>query len=159
MPGGSARAPSTASRWLINPIIAVYNGPGLRDRGALLADGRTVYFAYGDGRDGRSSAFGARIRVAPPPAPDPTPTPPPDPVAGPLTSDRAHRQAGTAARIGSGVSAVLVRPVSVHHEDRSIVRADGDEAARERDAGAVGRPRRSEVASGRARRASPARSH
>ena len=74
--------PVNRSRWLINPIIAVYNGPGLRDRGALLADRRTVYFAYGDGRDGRSSAFGARIRVAPP-APDPTPTPPPDPSPAP----------------------------------------------------------------------------
>ena len=77
--------PINRSRWLIKPIIAVYNGPGLRDRGALLADGRTVYFAYGDGRDGRSSAFGARIRVAPPPppAPDPTPTPTPDPSPAP----------------------------------------------------------------------------
>ena len=71
------------SRWLINPIIAVYNGPGLRDRGALLADGRTIFFAYGDGRDGRSSAFGARIRVSPPPSPDPDPTPTPDPSPAP----------------------------------------------------------------------------
>jgi hypothetical protein len=50
-------------RWAVKPIIAVYNGPGMRDRGALLADGRTVYFAYGDGRDRLSAAFGARIRV------------------------------------------------------------------------------------------------
>jgi hypothetical protein len=65
----------------------VYNGPGLRDRAALLADGRTIYFAYGDGRDGRSSAFGAQIRVrpapSPTPAPDPTPTPPPTPPPDP----------------------------------------------------------------------------
>ena len=60
--------PVNRNRWSINPIIAVYNGPGLRDRGALLADGRTIYFAYGDGRDGRSAAFGARIRVTPPTA-------------------------------------------------------------------------------------------
>jgi outer membrane biosynthesis protein TonB len=69
------------NRWRINPIIATYNGPGLRDRGALLAGGRTIYFAYGDGRDGLSAAFGARIRVtlpsAPPPTPEPTPTPAP----------------------------------------------------------------------------------
>ena len=71
--------PVNRSRWRINPIIAVYNGPGLRDRGALLADGRTIYFAYGDGRDGRSSAFGARIRVTPPP-PDPTRPRRPDPA-------------------------------------------------------------------------------
>ncbi len=81
--------PVNRSRWRINPIIAVYNGPGLRDRGALLADGRTIYFAYGDGRDGRSSAFGAQIRVRPAPSPtptpppDPTPTPPPDPSPAP----------------------------------------------------------------------------
>lgn len=64
-------------RWRINPIIAVYNGPGLRDRGVLLADGSTIYFAYGDGRDGLSAAFGARIRVIPAPAPTPTPEPTP----------------------------------------------------------------------------------
>jgi hypothetical protein len=55
--------PVNRQRWRIGPIIATYNGPGLRDRGALLADGRTVYFAYGDGRDGLSAAFGARIQV------------------------------------------------------------------------------------------------
>ena len=77
--------PVNASRWRINPIIAIYNGPGLRDRRALLADGRTIYFAYGDGRDGRSAAFGARIRIASPPSPAPTPTPspPPDPTPPP----------------------------------------------------------------------------
>ena len=71
-------------RWRINPIIAVYNGPGLRDRAAVLADGRTIYFAYGDGRDGRSAAFGARIRVTlpvVPPTPTPTPSPTPTPPA------------------------------------------------------------------------------
>jgi len=73
-------------RWHINPIIARYNGPGLRDRAAVLADGRTIYFGYGDGRDGLSAAFGARIRVTlpvvePPPSPSPSPTPTPTPPA------------------------------------------------------------------------------
>lgn len=84
--GGASWVGPTAvnrSRWRIARIIATYNGPGLRDRGALLADGRTIYFAYGDGRDGRSAAFGARIRVTPaeppPPPPPPTPTPAPTP--------------------------------------------------------------------------------
>ena len=67
-------------RWAIKPIIATYNGPGLRDRAALLADGRTIYFAYGDGRDRRSAAFGARIRLSPAPTP-----PPPTPTAQPPT--------------------------------------------------------------------------
>ncbi len=76
--------PVNGHRWRISRVIAIYNGPGLRDSAALLADGRTIYFAYGDGRDRLSSAFGARVRVAaaptlPPPDPDPTPTPPPDP--------------------------------------------------------------------------------
>ena len=81
--------PVNSSRWRIKPIIAIYNGPGLRDRAVLLADGRTIYFAYGEGRDGRSAAFGARIRIAssPPPAPTPTRrrtrTPPPDPTPAP----------------------------------------------------------------------------
>jgi hypothetical protein len=57
--------PVNRHRWKIKPIIATYNGPGLRDRGALLADARTIYFAYGDGRDGLSAAFGARINVIP----------------------------------------------------------------------------------------------
>ena len=70
--------PVNGHRWRIRPIIATYNGPGLRDRAVLLADGRTIYFAYGDGRDRRSAAFGARIRVAP--EPEPTPTPPPEPT-------------------------------------------------------------------------------
>ena len=63
--------PVNGRRWRINPIIARYNGPGLRDRGALLADGRTIFFAYGDGRDGLSAAFGARISVTPPANPTP----------------------------------------------------------------------------------------
>ena len=68
--------PVTGHRWAIGPIIATYNGPGLRDRAVLMADGRTIYFAYGDGRDRRSAAFGARIRVSPPPpAPPPTASP------------------------------------------------------------------------------------
>lgn len=79
--------PVTGHRWRINPIIAIYNGPGLRDRAAVLADGRTIYFGYGDGRDGRSAAFGARIAVTPPqpgtPEPAPTPTPEPTPTPSP----------------------------------------------------------------------------
>ena len=71
--------PVNRTRWAINPIIGVYNGPGLRDRGALLADGKTIYFGYGDGRDGHSAAFGARIRVTPAPSPEPDPTPTPTP--------------------------------------------------------------------------------
>ena len=75
--------PINSHRWSIARIIARYNGPGLRDEATLLADGKTIYFAYGDGRDGLSAAFGARIRitlpVAPPPPPPPTPTPPPTP--------------------------------------------------------------------------------
>jgi hypothetical protein len=59
--------PVNRTRWAVDPINRIYNGPGLRDRGALLADGRTIYYAYGDGRDGLSAAFGARIRVTPPP--------------------------------------------------------------------------------------------
>ena len=71
-------------RWRISRIIATYNGPGLRDRAVLLADGRTIYFAYGDGRDRLSAAFGARIRItlAPVAPPDPIPTPSPDPTDG-----------------------------------------------------------------------------
>ena len=95
-----------ASRWRIKPIIAIYNGPGLRDRAVLLADGRTIYFAYGEGRYGLSAAFGARIRIASPPSPTPTPTPPrprprrlPDPDTGPdagtlsRQSSKRHRVA------------------------------------------------------------------
>ncbi len=70
-------------RWSIAPIIARYNGPGLRDSGALLADGRTIFFAYGDGRDGYSGAFGARLRLTPAPPPPPAPTPTPTPAATP----------------------------------------------------------------------------
>ena len=78
----------TANRWRINPIIATYNGPGLRDRAVVLADGRTIYFAYGDGRDGRSDAFGARIRVTPPVLEQPpTPTPPPTESPSPTPTD------------------------------------------------------------------------
>jgi hypothetical protein len=58
--------PVNGSRWAIKPILALYNGPGLRDRGTLLADGRTIFFAYGDGRYGLSAALGARIEVTPP---------------------------------------------------------------------------------------------
>ena len=75
--------PVNASRWRIKPIIAIYNGPGLRDRAVLLADGRTIYFAYGEGRAGLSAAFGARIRIASPPTPTPTPTPTPAPTPDP----------------------------------------------------------------------------
>ena len=75
--------PVTWHRWAIDPIIASYNGPGLRDRAALLADGRTIYFAYGDGRDRRSAAFGARIRVSLPPVPTAPPTPSPEPTPTP----------------------------------------------------------------------------
>jgi hypothetical protein len=80
--------PVVGRRWRINPIIATYNGPGLRDRAVVLADGRTIYYAYGDGRDGLSAAFGARIRVTPlptepPPTPTPSPTPPPTPTPTP----------------------------------------------------------------------------
>jgi hypothetical protein len=82
--------PVNGTRWRVAPIIARYNGPGLRDEGTLLADGKTIYFAYGDGRDGLSAAFGARIRVTPPvaeppptPTPTPTPTPPPAPTPTP----------------------------------------------------------------------------
>jgi hypothetical protein len=80
--------PVIAKRWRIAPIIARYNGPGLRDEATLLADGRTIYFAYGDGRDGLSAAFGARIRITlpvapPPPSPTPTPTPTPIPTPTP----------------------------------------------------------------------------
>ncbi|OGO56604.1 MAG: hypothetical protein A2V85_02145 [Chloroflexi bacterium RBG_16_72_14] len=82
--------PVNGHRWRIGPIIATYNGPGLRDRAVLLADGWTIYFAYGDGRDGLTAAFGARIRVTPPtpeapptPTPEPTPAPPPTPEAPP----------------------------------------------------------------------------
>ena len=83
--------PVNRHRWRIGPIIKTYNGPGLRDRGALLADGRTIYFAYGDGRDGLSAAFGARIRVTlpstpPPPSPTPGPTPPPETTPAPTAS-------------------------------------------------------------------------
>ena len=76
--------PVNGHRWAIDPIIATYNGPGLRDRAAVLADGRTIYFAYGDGRDRRSAVFGARIRVSPITAPPPTP--PPGPTAAPPTA-------------------------------------------------------------------------
>jgi len=83
--------PVNGHRWAIARVIARYNGPGLRDEATLLADGRTIYFAYGDGRDGLSAAFGARIRVTlpvappppPPPPPTPTPTPPPTPTPAP----------------------------------------------------------------------------
>jgi hypothetical protein len=74
-------------RWRIGPIIATYNGPGLRDRGALLADGRTIYFAYGDGRDHLSAAFGARIRITLAPVEAPSPSPTTDPGASASPSD------------------------------------------------------------------------
>ena len=70
-----------AHRWSIAPIIARYNGPGLRDSGVLLADGRTIYFAYGDGRDGYSGASGRASGSTPAPTPAPTPTPTPTPTA------------------------------------------------------------------------------
>ena len=78
--------PVNGSRWRVAPIIARYNGPGLRDEATLLADGKTIYFAYGDGRDGLSAAFGARIRVNRPQGgtPDPTPTPTPNPTPTPV---------------------------------------------------------------------------
>ena len=83
--------PVNGHRWGIGRIIARYNGPGLRDEATLLADGKTIYFAYGDGRDGLSAAFGARIRVtlpvAPPPPPPPTPTPSPPPTPTPAPTD------------------------------------------------------------------------
>jgi hypothetical protein len=81
--------PVNSHRWSIARIIARYNGPGLRDEATLLADGKTIYFAYGDGRDRLSAAFGTRIRVTlpvvppPPPPPDPTPTPTPAPTPTP----------------------------------------------------------------------------
>lgn len=81
--------PVNRHRWRIAPIIARYNGPGLRDRGALLADGQTIYFAYGDGRDGLSAAFGARIRVTVAPAPPSAPTPTPTPDATPTPTPEA----------------------------------------------------------------------
>jgi hypothetical protein len=74
----------TRVRWRVAPILRLYNGPGLRDEATLLADGRTVYFAYGDGRDGLTAAFGSRIRVRlPEPTPEPTPGPTPEPTATP----------------------------------------------------------------------------
>jgi hypothetical protein len=73
--------PINRHRWAVPPIIATYNGPGLRDRAVLLADGRTIYFAYGDGRSGLSAAFGARIRVTPAAPPTPAPSPSPTPSA------------------------------------------------------------------------------
>ena len=60
-------------------------------------------------------------------------------------------QAGTAASIGSRRSArCWSRPVGVHDEDRSVVRADAWKARRNAMLRAVGRPRRPEVAPGRA---------
>ena len=110
--------PVNRNRWAINPIIAVYNGPGLRDRGALLADGRTIYFGYGDGRDGRSAAFGARIRVTPPARrrphadADPTPTPDPDADATAGALIRGPQPPGAAVQRG-------------HDGESPVVRADG----------------------------------
>jgi hypothetical protein len=81
--------PVNSTRWRVPPIIARYNGPGLRDEGTLLADGKTLFFAYGDGRDGLSAAFGARIRITLPaavPTPTPTPTPTPAPTPTPTPS-------------------------------------------------------------------------
>lgn len=63
--------PVNGRRWAVAPILARYNGPGLRDSGVLLADNRTLFFAYGDGRDGYSAVFGARLRVVPPLSPTP----------------------------------------------------------------------------------------
>jgi len=85
----SGPRPVNGHRWSINRIIAQYNGPGLRDRGALLADGKTIYYSYGDGRDGYSSAFGARLRVTLPPPPPPPPTPTPGPTATPTAEPTA----------------------------------------------------------------------
>ena len=88
----------TGHRWRINPILRLYNGPGLRDRAVVLADGRTIYFAYGDGRDGLSAAFGARIRVtlpaaepphSPPPTEPPPTAPPPNPFPTPTPAGAA----------------------------------------------------------------------
>jgi hypothetical protein len=50
-------------RWETAPVATLYNGVGLRDRATVLADGRTVYFAYGDARERPSVVYGARLRV------------------------------------------------------------------------------------------------
>jgi cell division septation protein DedD len=94
--------PVNGTRWGVAPIIARYNGPGLRDEGTLLADGRTIYFGYGDGRDRLSAAFGARIRVTlpveppPSPTPSPTPVPTPTPTLTPTPADPAPEPTPTA---------------------------------------------------------------
>jgi BNR/Asp-box repeat len=85
--------PVTKVRWPVAPILQLYNGPGLRDEATLLADGRTIYFAYGDGRDRLTAAFGVRIRITPPApeaAPEPTREPTPAPDATPVPTPTAE---------------------------------------------------------------------
>jgi len=73
----------TSVRWLTAPVAALHNGPGLRERAVLLAGGRALFYAWGDGRDGWTSIWGARIAVPPAPTPAPTPTPGPTLVPSP----------------------------------------------------------------------------
>lgn len=72
--------PVTTARWLTAPVAALHNGPGLRERAVPLAGGRSLYYAWGDGRDGWTSIWGARIAVPPLPTPTPDPTPAPSPT-------------------------------------------------------------------------------
>lgn len=69
--GGSSWSrpkPITATRWRAANLANVSNGPGLRERADLTADGN-VFVAYGDGRlaagsrAGRGAVYGALIRV------------------------------------------------------------------------------------------------
>jgi hypothetical protein len=51
------------ARWPAGRVGSFYNGAGLRDRATLLADRRTVLFAYGDARDRYTAIFGVRLAV------------------------------------------------------------------------------------------------
>ena len=81
-----AKPISTArSSW--SRVSGYYNADGLRSRAVLLAGGTRVFWAYGDGRLGYTTVFGALISApspgptpTPSPSPSPTPTPPPSPT-------------------------------------------------------------------------------
>lgn len=55
---------ATPIRWVAGPVMAVYNGVGLRERIVELAGGRGLFWAYGDGRSGTSAIYGRRLSLS-----------------------------------------------------------------------------------------------
>jgi hypothetical protein len=59
----SVPEPVTKVRWRIGPIIATYNGVGMRNRTVLLPGGTEAFAAYGDGRSGYSGLYGTLLTI------------------------------------------------------------------------------------------------